>query len=76
MSDSFLLIWIADGAEPTATDLELMDWKHPPEGPLETMLEVLAYLTTAHWPEGFKPWVRRPDGTVMGPDEVVGFLPE
>lgn len=76
MAESYLLIWIADGHEPTPTDLALMDWKHPPEGPLRNMQAVIDYLVTATWPDGYKPWVRKPDGSVLNPLEVIGYLPE
>ena len=38
--------------------------------------DVVAYLTGTTWPEGFKPWVRTPDGDILDPDELIGYLPE
>lgn len=76
MSDPFTLAWIADGDAPTENDLAPADWKQPACGPLSSLEDVVAYLTATDWPEGFKPWVRTPDGDILDPDELIGYLPE
>lgn len=76
MTDPFILAWIAEGETPTETDLEAADWKHPARGPLSSLDDVVAYLTETTWSEGFKPWVRTPDGDILDPDELIGYLPE
>ena len=72
-SNHYGLIWMLDSDEAEPVDFVNQPWAQSSSGPMTSIDDVIAYLDDVDRPQGFKPWVKRPDGLIMDEAEVMAL---